>query len=87
MELIQVWSHAFRNDSELKAVQDTFHVLKIEGYNFPEFSESDAMFRSEVPPEWKDGESCFRCRTPFSLTVRKHHCRHCGQVMIISQIP
>ncbi len=31
LELIQVWSHAFRNEASYKAVQDTYHLMKMEG--------------------------------------------------------
>jgi len=31
LELIQVWSHAFRNEPRYKVVQDTFNLMKLEG--------------------------------------------------------
>ncbi|XP_064624793.1 hepatocyte growth factor-regulated tyrosine kinase substrate-like isoform X2 [Lineus longissimus] len=80
LELIQVWSHAFRNDPSLRAVQDTFHLMKVEGYSFPALKESDAMFSAERAPEWKDGEVCHRCRVAFGMVQRKHHCRNCGEI-------
>ncbi|XP_074648717.1 hepatocyte growth factor-regulated tyrosine kinase substrate-like isoform X2 [Tubulanus polymorphus] len=80
LELVQVWSHAFRNDTAYRAVQDTFHVMKMEGYQFPTLKESDAMFSAEKAPEWKDGEVCHHCRVQFTTFQRKHHCRNCGQV-------
>lgn len=81
LELIQVWSHAFRNEPSYKAVQDTFHLMKMEGYTFPALKEADAMFVAEKAPEWKDGECCTLCRVVFGVVQRKHHCRNCGEVM------
>ncbi|XP_054155324.1 hepatocyte growth factor-regulated tyrosine kinase substrate-like [Oppia nitens] len=80
LKLIQVWAHAFRNDSNFRVVQDTVNLMKIEGYKFPVLKESDAMFAADSAPEWADGECCHRCRTQFSMVQRKHHCRNCGQI-------
>ncbi|CAH2037336.1 unnamed protein product, partial [Iphiclides podalirius] len=80
LELIQAWAFAFRNSPKYRAVQDTVTILKAEGYKFPPLKESDAMFSADTAPEWADGEVCHRCRVPFSLMVRRHHCRACGQV-------
>lgn len=35
----------------------------------------------ELPQEspWASSELCQECGTKFSITVRKHHCRHCGR--------
>jgi ankyrin repeat protein len=35
---------------------------------------------SKEPP-WVECEVCMECRTKFTITVRKHHCRHCGRVL------
>lgn len=80
LELIQAWAFAFRNSPKYRSVQDTVNILKAEGYKFPPLKESDAMFSADTAPEWAEGEVCHRCRVAFSLMVRRHHCRACGQV-------
>ncbi|ESO09504.1 hypothetical protein HELRODRAFT_190525 [Helobdella robusta] len=80
VELVQVWSHAFRNEPSYKVVQDAYNEMKREGFAFPTLKESDAMFLAEKAPEWRDGELCHRCRAAFTTFNRKHHCRACGQV-------
>lgn len=80
LELIQAWAHAFRNDPNYRAVQDTLNLMKVEGYKFAQLKESDAMFVADQAPDWADGECCHRCRVQFGLVQRKHHCRNCGQI-------
>nr|CAG4643178.1 EOG090X05AE [Ilyocryptus agilis] len=80
LELIQTWAFAFRNAPKYSIIPDTLNILKAEGYTFPTLRESDAMFEADRAPNWSDGENCHRCRVQFSLVVRKHHCRACGQV-------
>ena len=80
LELIQAWAHAFRSLDKYQAVKDTMTILKTKGFSFPELKEADAMFTADTAPVWHDGDCCHRCRTQFSFTQRKHHCRNCGQV-------
>lgn len=51
--------------------QDTVNIMKAEGYKFPVFKESDAMFTADIAPEWEDGDCCHRCRVRFTLVLRK----------------
>ncbi len=54
--------------------------MKAEGWEFPPVREAEAMFEADVAPEWAEGEVCHRCRAPFGIMTRQHHCRACGQV-------
>jgi len=80
LELIQTWAFAFRSSPKYSIIPDTLNILKAEGYTFPALQESDAMFAADRAPNWSDGDSCHRCRVQFSVMVRKHHCRACGQI-------
>src|SRR5687768_12704292 len=80
LELIQVWAHAFRNDPLGRGVQDALNIMRAEGFKFPQLKESDAMFTADSAPQWTDSDACHKCGTQFTLVVRKHHCRACGQI-------
>ncbi|KAL0278626.1 UNVERIFIED_CONTAM: hypothetical protein PYX00_000394 [Menopon gallinae] len=54
--------------------------MKAEGYKFPAVKESDAMFSADTAPQWVNADVCHRCRVGFSVVMRKHHCRACGNV-------
>lgn len=30
---------------------------------------------------WSEGDVCLECGLKFSLTNRKHHCKHCGRLL------
>ncbi|KDR22440.1 Ankyrin repeat and FYVE domain-containing protein 1, partial [Zootermopsis nevadensis] len=32
-------------------------------------------------PPWAEGDICLECGVKFGLTMRKHHCRHCGRIL------
>lgn len=80
LEVIQCWAHGFRDKPQYRIAQDTVNLMKLEGYKFPAMREADALFVAESAPDWLEGECCHRCRSDFSLTNRKHHCRNCGQI-------
>ncbi|XP_076458618.1 hepatocyte growth factor-regulated tyrosine kinase substrate-like [Babylonia areolata] len=80
LELLQAWAHALRSEPNYKIIEDTYNLMKMEGFQFPHLKDSDAMFRCEKAPELQDGDHCVRCFVHFNLVQRKHNCRHCGDV-------
>ncbi|XP_055371544.1 hepatocyte growth factor-regulated tyrosine kinase substrate [Condylostylus longicornis] len=80
LELVQTWAYAFRSSEKYQSIKDTMTILKAKGHIFPELKEADAMFTADTAPGWADGKVCHRCRVEFSFTIRKHHCRNCGQI-------
>ncbi|KAK9321453.1 hypothetical protein V1517DRAFT_353747 [Lipomyces orientalis] len=80
LDLIQTWASVFDGQMQLQYVGSVYKELKSQGFDFPEATTkvSTTFIDSSAPPDWTDSEVCMRCRTPFSFTNRKHHCRNCG---------
>ncbi|KAJ2725251.1 Vacuolar protein-sorting-associated protein 27 [Coemansia sp. Benny D115] len=81
LRIIQEWAHLFRGSIEMGYPCGVYDRLKRTGYSFPrmEVAASNAMVDTASAPEWEDSPVCQRCRTSFTFTNRKHHCRHCGK--------
>ncbi|CAG8479425.1 4138_t:CDS:10 [Rhizophagus irregularis] len=78
--LIQTWALAFEGKPELVLVTETYRLLKSEGCGFPKIDRTTSvMIDTATAPAWTDSDECVRCRTPFTMFNRKHHCRNCGQ--------
>ncbi|KAG2183069.1 hypothetical protein INT44_006050 [Umbelopsis vinacea] len=79
-ELIQIWAIAARNDQKLQNFTSIYEEMKSSGVEFPSPPPNitSLYFESSGAPDWTESTVCERCRTPFSLTNRKHHCRQCG---------
>ncbi|TXT08618.1 hypothetical protein VHUM_02746 [Vanrija humicola] len=78
----QQWAIAFQNKKDLAFLVDVYHELKNSGIKFPPApaSQNAHLFETTTAPKWVDSDVCMRCRTPFTFTNRKHHCRNCGKV-------
>lgn len=83
---LQSWALAFQSRSSSTALSnsDLVHLYNRLRYSlqFPPVSQqlTSSMISSMSAPEWVDSDLCQRCRTPFTVTNRKHHCRNCGGV-------
>ncbi|KAF7796592.1 hypothetical protein EIP86_007773 [Pleurotus ostreatoroseus] len=83
LRLIQNWAISFEGKINLGYVGEVYRILQNEGFNFPPrdlTAATSAMVDTQTAPEWIDSDVCLRCRTAFTFTNRKHHCRNCGQV-------
>ncbi|KAJ2820425.1 Vacuolar protein-sorting-associated protein 27, partial [Coemansia erecta] len=81
LRTIQEWAALFRGNSEMSYVSGVMERMKRSGYTFPKISlpSGDAMIDTASAPEWVESPVCQRCRTAFTFTNRKHHCRNCGK--------
>ncbi|KAF9202578.1 Vacuolar protein-sorting-associated protein 27 [Haplosporangium sp. Z 27] len=79
LSLTQTWGRLFRGKQDLGYVCDVYMILQHEGYHFPPVDNvGAALVETAAPPDWTDSDVCTRCRTVFTITNRKHHCRACG---------
>ncbi|KAJ2799675.1 Vacuolar protein-sorting-associated protein 27 [Coemansia guatemalensis] len=81
LKLVQEWAALFRGNNEMSYVSGVMERMRRSGYSFPKShaSTSNAMIDTASAPEWEDSPVCQRCRTQFTFTNRKHHCRNCGK--------
>lgn len=82
IKMFQQWAIAFESKRELSYLPEVYRELKNQGISFPPPPTSipSHLLTTATPPTWIDSDSCMRCRTAFTFTNRKHHCRNCGLV-------
>ncbi|KAI9309404.1 hypothetical protein BJ944DRAFT_258603 [Cunninghamella echinulata] len=80
LETIQTWGIAAKGNPSIAYMTGTYSLLRSEGYMFPTVQQKidPILFETSSAPEWTDSDVCERCRTSFTITNRKHHCRNCG---------
>lgn len=83
LNLLQQWALAFKNKAALSYLPEVYNDLKNSGIKFPPppvNAPTDHLLETATAPAWVDADACMRCRTAFTFTNRKHHCRNCGLV-------
>lgn len=82
IEYLQIWALLCKDENGLGYLYEVYQELLREGTRFPLAPKTfnKVVTKTLAPPEWIDANQCTRCRVPFSLTLRKHHCRYCGNV-------
>lgn len=86
LRLVQTWATAFHTKPTLSLSNMGILYMKLKSHpNMPPVSKAaaSAMIDSMAAPSWsanEDSDRCERCRDPFTLTNRRHHCRNCGQL-------
>ncbi|GMK55170.1 hypothetical protein CspeluHIS016_0202260 [Cutaneotrichosporon spelunceum] len=82
LRMFQSWALVFEKKRELAFFVDAYHDLKNSGIKFPPPPEltASSLIETATAPAWVDSDVCMRCRTAFTFTNRKHHCRNCGLV-------
>ncbi|WWD19042.1 hypothetical protein CI109_103500 [Kwoniella shandongensis] len=78
----QQWALAFESKRELGFFVDIYKELKNSGVAFPPppAPVPSHLLTTTTAPAWVDSDVCMRCRSAFTFTNRKHHCRNCGLV-------
>ncbi|OXC69142.1 vacuolar protein sorting-associated protein 27 [Cryptococcus neoformans] len=82
IKYFQQWALAFKSKSELSFFVEVYNELKASGITFPPppAPVPSHLLTTTTAPAWVDSDACMRCRSAFTFTNRKHHCRNCGLV-------
>ena len=82
LQYFQMWALAFESKRELSFLVDVYREMKSSGTSFPAppSQTSSHLLTTTTAPTWVDSDVCMRCRSAFTFTNRKHHCRNCGLV-------
>ncbi|WVN85884.1 uncharacterized protein L203_101036 [Cryptococcus depauperatus CBS 7841] len=82
IKYFQQWALAFQLRPELSFFVDVYNEFRNSGVSFPPPPAPipSHLLTTATAPAWIDSDVCMRCRSAFTFTNRKHHCRNCGLI-------
>jgi hypothetical protein len=70
----------------VKLILDRFSLIDalIAAYEAENKEAEDILLDMITPPKFEEQVSCHSCERIFSITLFRHHCRHCGESLSLS---
>jgi hypothetical protein len=71
----------FKPRPSTKLILDRFSLIDalIAAYEADNKEAEDILLDMITPPKFEEQLSCHSCERIFSITLFRHHCRHCGE--------
>jgi hypothetical protein len=76
-------SSEFKRRPSTKLILDRFSLIDalIAAYEAENAEAEEILLDMITPPSFEEKLSCHSCERPFSITLFRHHCRHCGKTL------